>query len=156
MKSGLFDHIFVHSNACKEELIKRNWVERGKISVLLNCFDEDIHKKFDNVRKDIDIAFVGNVTPRRKIIFDKLARKFNTVIKSVYKEEMVEIFNRSKIILNVHAEEFLDTETRMFEALGCGVFVLSEKLSDDNPFIAGEHYIEVNNLAELESMIEFY
>ena len=69
---------------------------------------------------------------------------------------MTELFNRAKIVLNIHAENYLDTETRIFEALGCGAFVISEELSSENPFIPGKHYIEVNNLEQMKNKIKHY
>ena len=81
---------------------------------------------------------------------------FNIKICSVFGEEMSKLFNRSKIVLNIHSEEFLDTETRIYESLGCGAFVISEKLSSENPFIPNMHYIEVNNIDEMKNQINYY
>jgi spore maturation protein CgeB len=93
---------------------------------------------------------------RREKILGELQSEFNIKICQAYGEKMVQLFNRAKIVLNIHAEEFLDTETRIYEALGCGSFLISEKLSGENPFIAGKHYIEVNDLKMMKDQIKYY
>ena len=93
---------------------------------------------------------------RRKKILRELQTKFNIRICKAFGKEMSNLFNRSKIVLNIHAEEFLDTETRIYESLGCGAFVISEKLSSENPFIPNMHYIEVNNIDEMKNQINYY
>ena len=54
LKSNQFDHIFVHSNDCKKRVINNNWVDEKNISVMLNGFDEELHKRI-TADKDIDI-----------------------------------------------------------------------------------------------------
>jgi hypothetical protein len=156
LTSGLFDHIFVHTAECKRAIVKNGWIAENKLSVLLNGFDETVQYKINDVKKDIDILFVGNILPRRRLILDELKKYFNITEASVYGKEMTEYFNRAKIVLNIHAAEYSDTETRIFEALGCGSFVLSEKLSEDNPFKNGEHFVEVENLDELKEKLDYY
>jgi spore maturation protein CgeB len=68
---------------------------------------------------------------------------------------MVRLYNRSKIVLNIHAEDHLDTETRVFEALGCGAFVLSEPLSEECPFEPGVHLAVASGINELERSLAF-
>ena len=155
LKSNLFDHIFVHSDDCKSRIIQNKWIEDDKLTVMLNGFDANIHNKMDTP-KDIDVLFVGSMLPRREKILNELKTHFNIKICSVFGEEMSKLFNRSKIVLNIHSEKFLDTETRIYEALGCGSFLISEKLSGENPFIAGKHYIEVNDLKMMKDQIKYY
>ena len=155
LKSNIFNHVFVHSNKCKQQIIEKKWLPEENITVILNGFDPSLHKKL-NLEKDIDLLFIGSTLPRREKIFNELRKKYNLKVYSAFGEEMVRLFNRAKIVLNIHAEEFLDTETRIFEALGCGAFVISEKLSSENPFISGEHYIEVSNLKTMDEKIDFF
>ena len=155
LKSNQFDHIFVHSNDCKKRVINNNWVDKENISVMLNGFDEELHKRI-TTDKDIDILFVGSILDRREKILKKLSAHYNVKIYKAYGKEMSELFNRSKIVLNIHAEEFLDTETRMYEALGCGAFIISEKLSSENPFIPNKHYIEVETFDDMKNKINYY
>jgi len=155
LKSNLFNHIFVHSDACKSKIIQNKWTTKEKLTVMLNGFNPKLHYKMDQT-KDIDVLFVGSILPRREKILNELKIHFNIKICSVFGEEMSKLLNRSKIVLNIHAEEYLDTETRMFEALGCGAFVISEKLGNENPFIPEKHYIEVANLETMKNKIFYY
>jgi len=155
LKSNLFDHIFVRSDDCKKRVLNNKWVDTNNISVMLSGFNTDLHKR-ELVTKDIDVLFVGSILSRREKILGELQSEFNIKISQVYGEKMVQLFNRAKIVLNIHAEEFLDTETRIYEALGCGSFLISEKLSRENPFIAGKHYIEVNDLKMMKNQINYY
>ena len=155
LKSNLFDHIFVRSEDCMKRVIKNQWVAKQNISIMLSGFDEELHKK-EYISKDIDILFVGSMLSRRKKILRELQTEFNIRICKAFGKEMSNLFNRSKIVLNIHAEEFLDTETRIYESLGCGAFVISEKLSSENPFIPNMHYIEVNNIDEMKNQINYY
>lgn len=134
LRTGLFDHIFLHSNECLEAIVSEGWVDRSKCSVLLNGFDEIFHYPIPDTRKDIDVLFVGSMTLRRKKILSRVNSSFNVTIASAFGEELVRLFNRAKIVLNIHAEDYSDTETRVFEALGCGAFLLTERLSSENPF----------------------
>jgi len=155
LKSGLFDHIFVHTRDCLETIVGNGWVERNKLSVLLNGFDETVFKPDPSLKKDIDILFVGTITPRRKLFLEEIRKQYNLKIVSAFGKEMSEWINRSKIVLNIHAEDYLDTETRVFEALGCGGFLLSERLSVDNPFINNE-FIQFDSLEDCIEKIDIY
>ncbi len=154
--SGLFDHIFVRTQTCKNIIVNKGWVSDTKVSILLSGFDETVQYKMPAVDKDIDVLFVGNILPRRREYLYYLKRYFNIVEANAFGPEMTNLFNRAKIILNIHAEVFTDTETRIFEALGCGAFLLSEKLSEDNPFAPGVHLVEVNNLYQMAEKIDYY
>ncbi len=153
---GLFDHIFVRTPQCKKAVVQKRWADPEKISILLSGFDERTHRKLDGVTKEIDVLFVGSMTPRRRMILDRLKQKFNVEIMQVFGEEMARAFNRAKIVLNLHAEAHLDTETRVFEALGAGTFLVSETLSEENPLQSGIHFLEASTLAEMEQIIERY
>jgi len=153
LKSGLFNHIFVHSNKCKEIILNRKWITEDRISVLLSGFDEDVHFKIPNIKKDIDVLFVGSITNRRREILDNLKKDFNLYEARAYGMEMTKLFNRAKIVLNIHAEDYLDTENRIYEALGCSSFIIKKKLSSENPFKTGVHLIESQNLDEMKDQI---
>lgn len=155
--SKQFEHIFVHSNLCNQFMKKR--IVRKKMdcttSVLLNGFDSKLHRKLD-LEKDIDVLFVGGITDRRKKELNKLRSKVDiTICENVFGKEFVNLINRAKIVINIHAAKHLDTETRVFEVLGCGTFLLSERLSDENPFAAGVHYVEAE-LSFFPEAIEYY
>ena len=156
LASGMFDHVFVRGPECKRTVTRNSWLPSDRVSILLSGFDKYIHYKIPDLRKEIDILFVGSITPRRERILNRLKMKFNISIHAAYGEKMVQLFNRSKIILNIHADDFIDTETRIFEALGSGSFVLTEKLGAENPFIHQKHLVEAGNEEELNALLKFY
>ena len=153
---GLFKHIFVHSQQCKESVIQYKWAEPSSVSVLINGFDESVHRILPGIGKDIDILFIGSLTERRRKILDRLQQRFPLHITQVFGEELVKMFNRARIVLNIHAEDHLDTETRVFETLGCGACLVSEKLSAENPFQPGLHYAEAATLEDMEDKLAYY
>ena len=155
IKSGLFKHIFLHTNACLEAVVDKKWADRSILSVLLNGFDESVFKPDSSIVKDIDILFVGSITERRKEILELISRNYQIQIVSAFGQDMAEWINRSKIILNFHAEEYPDTETRVFEVLGCGGFLLTEKLSHDNPFIDDE-LVQFDTIEDCLDKLSFY
>jgi len=153
-ESGLFDHYFVRGPACARELIARGWLTEDKISTHLSAFDPETYQRI-NLERDIDVLFVGSLMPRRMKILEKLSAMFNVSVVSAYGKEACKFYNRAKIILNIHADDYLDTETRIFEVLGSGGFLITEKLSEENPFVHGE-LIEVSSIDEMEEKITYY
>ncbi|MBI0582576.1 MAG: glycosyltransferase family 1 protein [Methanomassiliicoccales archaeon] len=136
--------------------MENGWVKPERVSVLLNGFDPASHHPIPGTKKDIDVLFYGAITPRRQKILDELGKKHSIYHIRWLGEEMTDVVNRSKILLNIHAEEFLDTETRIYEGLGWGAFILSEKLSEDDPFVPGQHFAEIQNVEEMSKAIDYY
>ena len=152
-RSGLLEHAFVRTLACKRAVVERGWMRADQVSILLSGFSEKSHRRIEGVEQDIDVLFVGSMLPRRAAILDRLARRFNVVVRRAFADEMVHLFNRAKVVLNIHAEDEIDTETRVFEALACGSCLVTEQLSEDSPFRSGEHLIEATGIDAMESAI---
>ena len=155
LKSGLFDHIFLHTKNCVDTVISENWVKPEQCSLLLLTFDENLHRKIPGTTKDIDLLFVGWLSKRRKNILKKISSRFNCLATAAYGEGLVRLANRAKIVLNIHAEDFPDTETRVFETLGCGSFLLSERLSSENPFSERE-LVQFEDIEDLMKKIRYF
>ncbi|MFA5393869.1 MAG: glycosyltransferase [Candidatus Ratteibacteria bacterium] len=155
LKSRLFDHTFLHSKDCIHAVTSRNWVKPDKCSLLLSAFDDNFHRKNPEIVRDIDLLFVGRMSNRRRIILQKIAPRFNCLVTKAFGKEMVRLFNRAKIVLNIHNEDFLDTETRVFETLGCGSFLLTEQLSSENPFSEHE-LVQFKNTEDLMRKIRYF
>jgi spore maturation protein CgeB len=91
---------------------------------------------------DLDVVFVGARTPRRTQILARLSERFSVTWPSVRRpEELNLVFNRAKIVLNVHASHTLNCETRLGEALGSGAFLLSEETSCTDMLQDGQHLV---------------
>jgi hypothetical protein len=155
LKSRLFDHVFLRTPTCIDTVVSKKWLKREQCSVLLSAFDEKIHQLIPEMVKDIDVLFVGSITPRRKEFLNKLSKVCKLTIASVFGKEMVILMNRAKIVLNIHAENFLDTETRVFETLGCGAFLLTERLSCENPF-SERDMVQFDSIDDMVSKIRYY
>ena len=153
-----FDHIYFHTSDCiKLACDKFDDRIKNRSSVLLNGFDRNIYEFNNMIEKDIDILFCGNITKRRQNILSSINNVFKVnVVSKIYGKEVCDLFNRSKIVLNIHADDFLDTETRVFEVIGSGGFLLTEKLSLDSPLKNMIHYVEFENIQELLWRINYY
>lgn len=156
LRGGLFDHLFVRTPRCREEVVSAGWARPDQVSVLLSAFDESLHRPLPRMRRDLDVVFVGTPTARRERILERLGRTHPITVARAHGEGMVELFNRARIVLNLHAEDHRDTETRVYEALGCGAFLLTEPLSEESPFRSGVHLVEAEGIETLAARIAHY
>jgi hypothetical protein len=137
LRSGLFDHVFLRTADCIATAVTRGWCEPDRCSVLLSSFDPTLHRPL-GTPKDIDVLFVGAMTPRRERWVTELSRRHTVTTATAFGEDLVGLINRARIVLNIHAEDFPDTETRVYEVLGCGTLLVTEPLSAECPFSEGE------------------
>jgi glycosyltransferase involved in cell wall biosynthesis len=151
----VFDHYFVRGDACRNELVQLGWVPDHKISVLLSAVDPATYFP-QNIHKDIDVLFVGSMTARRKKVFDQLSQQFSVYTTSAFAHQANELYNRAKIILNIHANQYLDTETRIFEVLATKSFLLTEQLASESPFVSGTHLVELEALDDFAAHVQYF
>jgi len=120
-----------------------------------------------NVRRDIkldlqkthEVCFVGslnkNRNPARVHLIEALSERIPLHVAS---GGYVETFNRSKIVFNQSASG--DVNFRIFEAMGCGSFLLTEKVANGlaDLFTAGEHLAlyEKGNIEQIVATIRYY
>jgi len=155
-KNNIFDLYLVRSNKCKEILMKKDGLPESKIKVFLSSFTSKRYKPL-NIKKEIDILFLGYLTPRRRKCLSELRELGNDIrIISSYGREANELINKSKIVINIHSGKHSDTETRVFETLGAKGFLITEKLGDENPFKHGEHLVECNDIKDMNEKIKYY
>ena len=151
LDSGLFDHIFTWSSEHGRSLVSRNIIREEDCSIMQGAFEPGFHKRLPEVEKDIDVLFVGTITGRRAAILEKIRRHCNLQVISAFGHDMVRAINRAKIVLNIHAQNVLTTETRVYEVLGAGGFLLSEQLCRDSRF-TDEHLCQIP-LGDVESLL---
>jgi Glycosyl transferases group 1 len=157
LKSPLFEHIFLRSLPCIDLALAKGWRTSVQISLFLSAIDPSFHQPLDNIDRDIDILFVGNLLPRRAKIISELRDLNHSIsIGNAFGRDMVKLINRAKIVLNIHGEDFLDTETRVYETLACQSFLLTETLSSENPFQSGIDLVEAANIQEFSAKITYY
>ncbi len=138
------------------------YVSRGKKAYFLpQACDPAVYRPL-NLEKDIDILFIGNLfySPKRKdlmnIVIDRFPDRKIVVYgwyqpwfkgvwkwlmrphKSIYKninvtpERANELYNRTRVVLNIHQERQIDgANPRVFEICGSG----SYQLCDWNPYV---------------------
>lgn len=107
-----------------------------------------------------DIGFVGHVTEnsRRKRLLEKIARRYhvNDYRKFVSPTESSVIYSSSKMVFNCSARG--DLNMRVFEALSCGRFLLTDKIENGQPelFTDRYHLAVYRGEEELMELIEYY
>jgi len=155
-----FDWIFTDKKG--EQLLKSAGVENVS-SIQLRGFSPSLHRKLENVNKEYDIFFSGNLNQdiykkRNKLLYQvaKLSNKYKILAtQEVYGDEYVELLNKSKIVIN-HCNKD-EANLRTFETLACEslLFVDENNLELKDYFTDKEHCIfyKKENLNEL---LEYY
>ncbi len=157
LKSPLFEHVFLRSLPCIDVALARGWRTSAQMSLFLSAIDPSFHQPLDRIDRDIDVLFVGNLLPRRAKIISGLRDLDHSIsVGNAFGRDMVKLFNRAKIVLNIHGEDFLDTETRVYETLACRGFLLTETLSSENPFRLGIDLVEAADIQEFSAKITYY
>lgn len=81
--------------------------------------------------RDIDVLFIGRVSPRRYEMLEPLKRKkirFVSIDHGFFGEDLLALLRRSKIILNIHAENHVSFEPRTLIGAAVGAVVVSEPI----------------------------
>tara|TARA_Y100000310_G_scaffold294415_1_gene324856 strand:- start:1420 stop:2262 length:843 start_codon:yes stop_codon:yes gene_type:complete len=120
--------------------------------------DPDRHRKIE-IGKEFNVGFYGAPSPRRIGIWKALCKELEergSKIKPLWfqgwGEQLVHIINRCKIVLNIHFEDMLNTESRIYEVLGCGGFCLSEPISCPELFVDAIH-LEIGKASRMAERI---
>ena len=76
--------------------------------------------------------------------------------RSVWGEELVKVYNASKIVLNIHLPQPVPI-MRDFEVTGCGAFLLTDHARRlDSMFKPGEEIVCASSVDELREMVDYY
>jgi hypothetical protein len=138
------------------------------VLVLPWCFDDSIsvHEKSDVKKIKFDIGWIGRSDAKfykkRRIILNKILQsgyKLNDVEKKYSWTEMFEVFQLSKIVINVSRDDYPeDANMRCFEAMGCGALLLTQKNTEleELGLYAGKHFITYQNDDDLIKKVEYY
>lgn len=151
-----FDHVFSHDKTNMQ--VYKNIGCKNVHWLPCVAVNTKIHKKLD-IPKKYDVTFIGNQTPRRKNILTSLEKYFRVFIPNIWDNgRLNEIFNESKIVLNIHLSDLLNLETRIGEVLGSGSFLLTEELPCQDLFIDGEHLVQwrQGDVEDLTKKIQYY
>lgn len=177
----VYDCIFLPFPNYVEALYKKG---ARRVEHLPYGCDPQIHLKQelseqDKVKYGRDICFVGSWYPNREELFEEIADfdlgiwgnfwdkvKLGSKLRSHIEGrwlgagEWTKVYSGSKICLNLHREDFRmggGTIMRTFEALSCGIFLLTEETDDiRNLFRPGEDLVCFKTKEELRQLIKYY
>jgi hypothetical protein len=115
------------------------------------------------VTEKYDIAFVGSnykgSIPPRKRWLELLGEKRQIFTSgSKFLGEMAGIYSNAKIVYNYSVKD--DLNMRIFEAMGCGSLLLTNRLSEESGlsklFQEDKHYVAYTSFGELEEKVAYY
>lgn len=156
-----FDELDIVFSAHKECL---DLFKPAKTYFLTYCCFPSIHKRL-NLSFDYDITFVGSFVGKKKYgrkrdeilkyIQERLSNRYRIFIGNAYYHDMVRLYNRSKIVLNI--SRLGEINWRTFEVLGCGKFLLNDEGKEVlDLFINKKHLVTFESKEELLELIEYY
>lgn len=90
--------------------------------------------------RPVDVAFIGKATPHRVAQLDFLRGtdlRFVWVAHGLSGRGLAALFRRSKVVLNVHADEMVSYEPRILLGAAAGCIVLSEPTGQESPHFRG-------------------
>lgn len=117
--------------------------------------DPTVYRLVPGTPKKYDIVFVGTMYPNRRTLIERLSRRFNVVVRQAYMEEMVQLFNEAKIVLNLGVGR-TGYPLRVFEALGCGAFVLTNAIPEDQRLFRDKEHLVYFDDSNLEELAAYY
>ena len=134
------------------------------VSFLPPGVDVKTFRKMDNELRDkqIDVCFVGstdeNVYPERKYFLDYLIHSMPYLrlwIGKAHIETMVNIFNYSKIVLNIGYSQ-RGFQLRILEGMSTGSFMLTNECESVEELSNGKKVLGIYNDENLKAQIEYY
>jgi len=120
--------------------------------------EPDIHSDL-NMKRDIDVGFVGKLNKKRRILFKTLKNSLKNVkfgiYNGLYGRDMARIYSTSKIVINPSIRK--DINMRTFEATGCGALLLNEDVKWlKELFRIGKEIDTYTDVEHLMDKIRFY
>jgi hypothetical protein len=154
MRERAFDFVF-HYDPCSQALFDRDGLFlSGSLAFPVAL---DIYRPCDTEKK-WDLFFIGRSTSHREELFLQLKHRFQFlhIAHGIWGPELVEYINRSRICLNVHAENEISWEPRVQMLLACGAFVVSEKITPNAYLRPGIDYVEFDDKQDLYFKVESF
>ena len=137
-------------------LLRREGIETARW-LPLAC-DPDIHGSQD-VAKEFDICFIGNLMPGPRIDLVRLIeQQFKSVyVGQAYFEEMAKLYTASRIVFNRSVKN--DINMRVFEALASGSLLMTNDLIENGQaelFRDGVHLATYRDGHDLLDKLRYY
>jgi len=152
------------ASATFSDVVERGEREQSKVKWIAQGIDPEIFYPCAEVDKVWDLFFAGTRTKKRAKFIDKLRNRGLSVRchgigwenGSVYREDLVECYRKSRIVLNF-CREGDGFSVRVFQVMGTGAFLLSEYCPDLSHFFKkGCHLDWVNDEGELLDAVNYY
>ncbi|KAF0182400.1 MAG: hypothetical protein FD164_1239 [Nitrospirae bacterium] len=177
-KASFYDYYFTNAEGSVDEY-RRQGIRNAHF-LPVGAYPP-VHRVLPDRARQHDICFAGDWGPGREEVLTALARDFRLSIWGPWKkhldrrsllqkcivrdgfftpEEMVVMFNRSRIVLNLHSwfgKYHFGINPRLFEANGCGAFQLCD-FKDEIPRLY-EPGIEIalyTSIDDLRSKLSYY
>jgi hypothetical protein len=105
-----------------------------------------------------DLFFIGRSTDHRERFFGPLKHRHNFlhICHGLWGTSLVDYVNRSKICLNVHAENEVSWEPRVQMLMACRTLLISEKITPNTILRPGIDYVEANSPGEMYAAAQHY
>lgn len=137
---------------------KKNSLEKAKL-VNKDCryicegYDESVDI-VQNVKKQYDISFIGNIYGNRSSVLDRL--KNVKIISSAYKSQHSIEVGKTKINLNICTDK--SASDRVYKILAAGGFLITDDWygRELTGLVDGEDLVIYNDIEDLQEKIEFY
>lgn len=124
--------------------------QRADVLRRIAGFDMKIWSKREFANFDGERIICRSVPPT-----DPLCRHFTG--KEMWGEEMVKVYNASKIVINLHSQGVVSTNMRTFEVMGCGAFLLSDARETlDRLFKRDQEFVSFAKNEELPQLVSDY
>ena len=128
MSKKIFDYIFHYDKTSIKFMEEDNLFLSGEF-----CFTvaTETYTPIRNICEEWDFFFIGRSTSHREKFFSHLKHhyRFLHICHGMWGKPLVSYMNRSKILLNIHAENEISWEPRIQMLMATGKMVISEKLS---------------------------
>lgn len=151
-----FDRVFICQRDFMPHFVEA--VECAAVGWLPLACDPEIHRPLE-VEHEFEVGFVGNVAGeserlRRLELLEKHF-KMNDWRATRPKEEIAEVYSRSRVVFNASVGG--DLNMRVFEALGCGATLITDKIQNgqDELFEDGTHLLEYSDDDEMLEKIHW-
>lgn len=177
--ASAYDHYFTNSKGNINEYRKAGL--KNVFYLPVGCYPP-VHRRLTGIDIKYDVCFAGDWHPVRENILGSLAKDFKVSIFGPWKrkklnknsiliknrvknnffspEEMVRIFNHSRIVLNIHTwfgKWNYGINPRLFEANGCGVLQICDYKEEIPELYEPEREIVLyRNIEELKEKILFF
>lgn len=125
-----YHHRLYYDAGRRETVEKLEWPIDGYRPLPLNT--DWFKPPAARARRPIDVCFIGKATPHRIAMLDFLRSaplRFVWVAHGIAGRELAQLFRRSRLVLNVHADGVAAVEPRLYLAAACGCRLLTEPLS---------------------------